>query len=122
MRSLIMRPNAQDFDCARSTINLIHQTVLDVAATRIGAGKISHQFFVRRRTLKRIFRDDVEKSLRLRLKVCRCDLAGILLCLPGINDRPAHQPGLVEALLRGSAMPLRMEARIPGIDSKKSVS
>jgi hypothetical protein len=113
-----MRPHPQDFDFAFSTINLIHQTVLDVDAARIGAGKISNQFFVRRRTLKRIFRDDVEKSLRLRSKVCRCDLAGVLLCLPGVDDRPAHQPGLIEALLSGSAIPLRMEARIPGIESR----
>ena len=115
-RLSIMGPHPYDLDCALGTINLIYQAMLNIDATGICAGKISNQLFVRWRTLKRIFCNDVEKPLCLRLEVCRSDLQGVFLGLPGINDRPTHQPGFAEAFLSGSDNPLRMEARIPGID------
>src|SRR5438552_9405407 len=114
--SLVMGPHPDDLDCALGTIDLINQTMLNVDAAGIRAREISDEFLVRRRTLKRIFRDDVKKPLCLRSKVCRSDLPGVFLGLPGVNDRPAHQPGFFSAFLSGSAIPLRMESRIPGID------
>src|SRR5437870_4357073 len=98
-----MRPHPYNLDGTLSTIDLIHQTMLKVDPARIGAGKISNQLFVRRRTLKRIFTDEVKKALDLRSEIGRGDFPGILLRLPGINDRPTHQPGFFEALLSGSA-------------------
>ena len=109
-------PHPDNLDCALGPINLINQTVLNVDATRIRAGEVSDEFLVWRRTLKRIFRDYVKKPLRLRFKVCRSDLAGVFLGLPGVDDRPAHQPGFFRAFASGSANPLRTESRIPGID------
>jgi hypothetical protein len=49
-----------------------------------------------------MLRYDVEKALRLF----------------GENDGPVHQPSLVENFSSGSAMPLRMESRIPGIEMR----
>ena len=90
--------------------------MLNVDAAGIRAREISDEFLVWRRTLERIFRDYVKKPLRLRFKVCRSDLARVFLGLPGVNNRPAHQPGFFRAFLSGSALPLRMESLIPGID------
>jgi hypothetical protein len=75
-------------------INLIHQAVLDVDAAGVGSGQISDELFVWRGILERVLRDDFEKTLRLWL----------------------------EDLSSGSAMPLRMESRIPGIEMRWSVS
>jgi hypothetical protein len=83
--------------------------MLNVDAAEIRARQISDEFFIWRRTLKRIFRDDVKKPL------CLSDFPGVLLRLPGVN-RPTHQPGFFSAFLSGLAIPLRMESRIPGID------
>src|SRR5205823_128858 len=114
--SLVVGPHPNDLDCALGTVDLINQTMLNVDAAGIRAREISDEFLVRRRTLRRIFRDDIKKPLCLRSKVCRSDFPGVLLRLPGVNDRPAHQPGFFSAFLSGSAIRLRMESRIPGID------
>src|SRR5205809_2513817 len=113
--SLVEGPHPDDLDCALGTIDLINQTMLNVDATGICAGEISDEFLEWRRTLKRISRDYVKKPLRLGSKVCRSNLAGVFLGLPGVNDRPAHQPGFFSAFLSDSAIPLRMESRIPGM-------
>jgi hypothetical protein len=42
--------------------------------------------------------------------------------LLGVNDRPAHQPGAEEVLLRGVASPSRMDSRMPGMERRKRVS
>ncbi len=99
-------------------IDLIHETVLNVDATRISARQVTHQFFVGRRILKRIFGDEIEKTLGLRFEIRGRNLPGVLLSLPGVDDRPTHQPGLAEVLLSGTAMPLRIESRIPGIERR----
>src|SRR5207253_7783953 len=114
--SFVVGPHPDDLDCALGTVDLINQTMLNVDAAGIRAREISDEFLVRRRTLRRIFRDDIKKPLCLRSKVCRSDFPGVLLRLPGVNDRPAHQPGFFSAFLSGSAIRLRMESRIPGID------
>ncbi len=100
------------------SMDLIYETVLNVDAARISTRKVSHQFFVRRWVLKWISGDEVEKTLSLGFEIRGRNLPGVLLSLAGINDRPTHQPGLVEDLPSGSAMPLRMESRIPGIEMR----
>ena len=99
-------------------IDLIDETMLDVDATRIGARQVSHQFFVGRRVLKGIPGDEIEQTLGLGLEIRGRDFPGILLCLLGVDDRPTHQPGLVEVLLSGTAMPLRIDSRMPGIETR----
>ena len=99
-------------------INLIDETVLDVDAARIGARQVSHQFFIGRWILKWISGEKVEQTLGVGFEIRGRDLPGVLLGLPRINDRPTHQPGLVEVLPSGSAMPLRIDSRIPGIERR----
>ena len=113
-----MSPHPKDFDGVLGGIDLIHETMLDVDAARISTRQVSHQFFVRRWVLKWIPGDEVEKTLGLGFEIRGRDLPGVLLSLPGVNDRPTHQPGLVEVLPSGTAMPLRMESRIPGIERR----
>ena len=113
-----MSPHPKDFDGVFDGVDLIHETVLNVDAARISARQVSNQFFVRRRIPKGIPGDEFKKTLGLRFEIRRRDLPGVLLSLPGVNDGPAHQPGLVEVLPSGTAIPLRMESRIPGIERR----
>ena len=100
------------------SIDLIHQTVLNVDAAGIGARQVPNEFFAGRWVLKRILGDDVEPPLGLGFEIRGRKFPGVLLGLPGVNDGPTHQPGLVEALPSGSAMPRRMESRRPGIETR----
>jgi len=113
-----MSPHSQNLDGALGGIDLIDETVLEVDAARICARQVSHQFFIRRRILKWIFGEQVKQTLGLGFEIRGRDLPGVLLGLPRINDRPTHQPGLVDVLLSGSAIPLRIDARMPGIESR----
>ena len=113
-----MSPHPKDFNGVFGRIDLVDETVLNVNASRIGARQISHQFFVGRWILKWIFGEEVEKALGLGFEVRGCDLPGVFLGLPRKNDRPTHQPGLVKVLPSGSAMPLRIDSRIPGIERR----
>ena len=99
-------------------MDLIHKTVLNVDAAGISARQVANEFFVVGRILERIPGDDVEKTLGLGFEIRGRNLLGVLLGLLGVNDGPTHQPGLVEVLPSGSAMPLRMESRIPGIEMR----
>jgi hypothetical protein len=79
-------PHPKNFDGVFGGIDLIHETVLNVDATRISARQISHQFFAGRRILKWIPGDEVEKTLGLGFEIRGRDLPGVLLSLPGVND------------------------------------
>ena len=113
-----MRPHAKDFDGAFRTIDLIDETMLNVDAARISAGQIADEFFVRRRILKWIFGEEIEQPLRLRFEICGRDFSRILLRLFCEDDRPVHQPGFVEVLSSGTLMPLRMDSRISGMETR----
>ena len=113
-----MRPHAQHLDAAFRLINLIHQTMLNVDASRIRTGEVADQFFVRGWVLEWILLNHIEQPLRLDLETCGRDFFSILLRLTGINHSPTHQPGFFNDLDSGSAIPLRMDARIPGIDTR----
>ena len=63
--SFVVGPHTDDLDGVFGVINLIHQTVLDVDAAGIDSGQISDELFVWRGILKRVLRDEVEKTLRL---------------------------------------------------------
>lgn len=114
----VMSPHPKDFDGVFGGINLIDETVLDVDAARISARQVSHQFFIGRWILRWISGEEVEQTLGVGFEIRGRDLPGVLLGLPRINDRPTHQPGLVEVLPSGSAMPLRIDSRIPGIERR----
>ncbi len=103
-------------------IDLIYQPMQKVDPPGIGTRQISNQFLMGRWVLERIHRDDVKKALGLGFQIRGRNAPGVLLGLAGVDDGPAHQPGWVDALPSGSAMPLRMESRIPGIETRYSVS
>jgi hypothetical protein len=79
-------PHPKNFDGVFGCIDLIHETVLHVNATRISARQVSNQFLVGRWILKWIPGDEVEKTLGLRFEIRGRDLPGVLLSLPGVND------------------------------------
>ena len=120
--SFVMRPHPENLDGPFGIIDLIHQTVLDVDTAGVGTGQIPDELLAGWWGLERILGDDVEQTLGLGFEIRGCNLFRILLGLLGINDGPTHQPGLVEVLPSGTAIPLRMESRIPGIETRKSVS
>lgn len=99
-------------------IDLIDEAVLNVDAARIGAGQIAHQLFVGRRVLKRIPGDEIEQALGLGFEIRGRDFPGVLLGLFRVNDRPTHQPGFLKVLLSGTAMPLRMDSRMPRMETR----
>ena len=113
-----MRPHAQHLDGSFNLIDLINQTMLNIDAPRIRARQIANQFFAGRWILKRIFREYVEQPFGLGPEIHGCNFPGVFLRLPRVNNRPTHQPGFFDDLDSGSAMPLRMDSRIPGIDTR----
>ena len=54
---LIMRPHANDFYDSLFLQYLIDQSVLNIDAAGIGAGKVAHQFFKPGRSVERVFPD-----------------------------------------------------------------
>jgi len=64
-----MSPHPKDFDGVFGDIDLIHETVLNVDAARIGARQVSNQFFVRRSIPKGIPGDEIEKTLSLGFEI-----------------------------------------------------
>ena len=116
--SFVMRPQAQNLDGAFNFVDLIQQAMLNVDAARISPHEIPNQLFVRRRILKRIFRDDVEQTFGLGPEIRGRYFFCVFLRLPGVNDNPTHQPGFFEDLESGSAMPLRIDSRMPGIETR----
>ncbi len=119
---VVVSPHANNLNGAFGLIDLIDQSVLDIDPPRICPGQITYQFLVRRRVLERVSRHHVEEALSVRFEIGGRDPFGVLPSLPRVDDRPSHQPGLPRDLESGSAMPLRMESRIPGMERRKSVS
>jgi hypothetical protein len=122
MGLLVVGPHSEHFDRLLVGIHLVNESVLNVDATRIGSGEVAHEFFVWGRVLEGVVGEDGEEAFGLGAEVGAGDLASVFLSLFGEDDRPVHQPGLVEALDRGSAMPLRMDSRMPGMEVRKRVS
>ena len=114
----VVSPHPKHLYDALSPINLIDQAMLNIDSTGVCARQIADQFFVRRWILERVFRDYSQEALDLGLQIGGGYLTCVLLCLPGENNGPIHQPGLVEDLRSGSFIPARMELRMPGIERR----
>lgn len=119
MGLLVVGPHTEHFDRVFFEIHLVNESVQDVDASRIGSGEVTHEFFVWGRILEGVVGQDGQESLGLGAEVGVGDLASVFLGLLGEDDGPIHQPGLVEAFERGSAMPLRMDSRMPGMEVRK---
>jgi hypothetical protein len=61
-----MGPHPYDLDGSYLFQNLVDKAMLDIDATRIGTGKVSHQFFIRGRGLKWVIRQDFKKLFGFR--------------------------------------------------------
>ena len=94
----------------------------DVDATGVRPRKVAYELFVARRGLVRIPAEYVEENLGLRPKTGGCELAGVPTCLGREDYLSPHQPGPLEHLLTGVFMPLRMDSRMPGTESRYNVS
>ena len=66
--------------------------MLNVDSTGIGARQITHQLLVGRRILIRILGDNIQKLLRFRLQMGRCQFLGIFVGLLGVDQRPDILP------------------------------
>ena len=119
---VVVRPEAEDFDGAFFQQDLVHEAVLDIDASGIGAGKVADQFFVGRGDLKRVFLEDFKQRFRFRAKSGRRQFLGIFSGLFREDELPAHQPGFLEQRLGGVLSPLRMDSRIPGMETRYNVS
>ena len=113
-----MRPHPNDFDGALVLENLVNETVLYVYPPRIRTVQITDQLLERRRVLKRISFQYLEQPLDLRPKIGRSNFLGVFLRLLRKVELPTHQLRVFEDLLSGSFNPLRIESRMPGMDTK----
>lgn len=102
--------------------HLADKAVLDVDASRVRAGEIAHQLLERRRTPERIGGQHREPRLDVCLQAGSLDVPGILQGLSRERELPLHCFSVRELFASGSAMPLRMDSRTPGTDSRYIVS
>ncbi len=96
---------------------------MDVDSARVRTRQITGQFLERWRGTKWIFLKDIEKHLSLRLQTRSFELLRILYCLRGEYQAPGfHQSSESRQSRTGVFIPSRIDARIPGMESRYSVS
>ena len=120
--SFVTSPEAEDFHHSEVVEDLVDQPVLDVDPARIGSRQVANQFLKRRRSLIWILCQSGKQEFRFRLKTGSRQLFRILLRLPRKDDPPTHQRSSGVQASTGVVRPLRIDSRIPGIESKWSVS
>lgn len=99
--------------------HLVHQTVLDVDASGVTAGKVSDEFLEPRWGRARVIGNDIEQSLDLGSEAGGGQLPRILLCLSRVHEPPAtHQSSTSEPDSMPSARAARIESVIPGMDAR----
>ena len=117
-----MGPHSKNFHSLDVPQDLIDKTMLYVDPSGIGAAEFSYQFLIGRRSLKRTL-GKYEKQLFCFWPEARSrKLLGVLLGLRRKNYGPAHHPGSWLHFETGIFIPLIIEAFMPGIDERKSVS
>jgi len=102
--------------------NLIYEAMLYVHPPRIGTVQITNQLLEWRRISKGFVLQYLKQPLDLRTEIGRCDFLSVLLCLLSKVEIPIHQFRVLEDLMSGSFNPKRMDSRIPGSDTRYSVS
>ena len=117
-----MTPHAQDLHALPLRIHLVNEPVLEVDAARVSSFKIADEFLAGRGSLKGILGEEVEQVLDLRPEIGGGDLLRVLLRMLGEVERPAHQTGLSEVFSKGWASPSLMDSRMPGMETRYSVS
>ena len=117
-----MRPKANNLHHPFVFEHLIHQPVLNIDTARIGAGQIAHELFVRWRILVGVLSQNFEQGLRLLFKSGGGKFFGVFLRLVGVTQRPIHQRSSLRHFDTRVFNPRRMDARMPGIESRCRVS
>jgi hypothetical protein len=82
-----VRPHTEHLDDALVLQNLVAQPVLDGDAPREGAVEVADEFLERRRGLKRVYLEDGEDLLGLRLQTGGDELLRILARLLRVEPR-----------------------------------
>ncbi len=117
-----MGPQTDDFDRTDRLQYLIHQAVLDVDPPGIGASEVADEFLIRRRGLIGVVAEEVKQGFGFRTESRRRKFLGVLLSLRREDERPLHHVSAESQALTGVAKPLRIDSRIPGIDTRYNVS
>src|SRR6266702_4161282 len=121
--SLVVRPHAEHLHDFFARQNLVDQAVMDVDPARIGTGEIADELLETRRRLEGIAFENFEKRLGLRLQARAAQFLCVFCCLWRIDDAPrAHQSSDFRHSRTEVFNPFRIEARIPGIERRWSVS
>jgi len=117
-----MHPHTQDADRSLFGKDFVHDTVLNIDAARVCAGKITDQLLEGRWILKWVAGKNCEQFLRLRLKTTCSKLLCIFQRLLGVNNFPTYHLSSFELFARGSAIPVFMVSRMPGTARRYKVS
>lgn len=118
-----MRPHADHFHDSLAAEDLVDKAMVNVDAAREGSGEIAGRLLEGRRRLERIGAENVQQCFGFWFQCGAAEFPGVFRGLWREDDPPrAHQSSDSRHSLNGVANPLRIEARIPGIDSRYSVS
>src|SRR5436309_10582993 len=97
--------------------------MLNIDPARVGARQVAQKLLVGGRRLIRVFSEEDEEPFGPGAQPCDRELFCILLCLFREDDAPSiHQPGSSEHSSIGVSRPSRIDSRIPGKDSRYTVS
>src|SRR5664280_1872395 len=119
---LEVSPHPERLDRVLLGEDLVDESVLDVEAPREGPADVADQRLERRRRPERVCLEEGEELLSPWSQACCSELARVLARLLRVEQAPAHQPGSSSSSSDGVAMPSRMDSRIPGIETRYSVS
>jgi hypothetical protein len=120
--SLVVGPHPEDLDDPFLIEDLVDEAVLNADSAGVRLGEIGDELLERRRRLAWISSKDVDQLSCSGSEARLLYSARILLRLLREDDGSVHHPGLPEHSLVGVSIPSRMDSRIPGTESKNSVS
>lgn len=115
---LVMAPKTDDLNGFNIGQDLVDQSVLDVDSPRIGPRQIAHQFFKGRGIVEGVGFHYFQEYFGFGFKASRDQFLGIYLGLLRIQELPVHQFSFFESLPTGVLSPVRIDSRIPGIETK----
>ena len=113
-----MRPEADDFDGPDVFQDLIDEPVLDVDPAGVRADEVADEFFVRGRGLEGILTKDGQQGFGFETQPRRGELLGVFLGLACEDDLPGYHANFSRHRDTGVFSPRRMDARMPGIDTR----
>ncbi len=113
-----MCPHPQYFYCPFGFVNLVDQTVFNINAPRVSAGKVSHKPFVRRRVFEGVGAKNIKERVGTDAKAGGLNLFRIFVRVPRKNKLPFYHGIFFEHLATGVFMSLITDSRMPGIERR----